>query len=136
MCYISPNGNTFIPFTPGDLGIRLRMTNECGGVPQNINIGSLPLKSYPNPSCDTVFISFKLGAPYRTKLVVYNVKGEQITILVDRYLREGYHNFIWNRTQNNFARTGAGIYFIQLETIGLWEEADRINKEIIKVVIL
>ena len=66
--------------------------------------------NYPNPFNPTTTISFTLPEPARVKLSVYNVVGQQITVLSEGVAEKGDHQFIWDASQYP-----SGIYIYQLE---------------------
>jgi hypothetical protein len=42
---------------------------------------------------------------------VFNIRGQVVEVLVDRNMKAGYHNVVWNA--NGIA---SGMYFVRVET--------------------
>jgi len=76
-------------------------------------------QNFPNPFNPTTTIRYDVPAPGGlVRIVVYNVKGQRVTTLVDSHELPGYHKVTWdgtNRTGNNVA---SGVYFIQMKAGG------------------
>ncbi|MDQ7798712.1 MAG: FlgD immunoglobulin-like domain containing protein [Candidatus Edwardsbacteria bacterium] len=72
----------------------------------------------PNPFSRSTNIQFALPAQSRTRLVVYNITGQQIKTLVDDNLNPGYHNITWNGSDQNGRAVANGIYFYRMEATG------------------
>jgi agmatine/peptidylarginine deiminase len=71
--------------------------------------------NYPNPFNPTTTISFSIAdktAP--TKLTIYNLKGQQISQLVNETLAAGQHSIVWNGTDASGNNVASGVYFYKL----------------------
>lgn len=68
-------------------------------------------QNFPNPFNPTTEIRFDLKEPGKTRLVIYNSVGQQVTELVNRDMPAGYHSVRFNAT-----RLATGIYFYRLES--------------------
>ncbi len=84
-------------------------TNDI--IPENINL----FQNYPNPFNPTTTISFNLTAEdaENAKLVIYNIKGQQIrqySILNDR------SSITWDGRDENGKPVSSGIYFYKLKS--------------------
>ncbi|MFL2989703.1 MAG: T9SS type A sorting domain-containing protein [Candidatus Neomarinimicrobiota bacterium] len=72
------------------------------------NINSL----YPNPFNPTLNISYSLPTETNLSVVVYNMLGEQVSVLVNNvYTAAGLHSTNWNAS-----KFPSGMYFIKIET--------------------
>jgi hypothetical protein len=69
------------------------------------------LMNYPNPFNPSTNITFRLVAPSRVNLTVYNVTGQVVTTLVDQYLEAGKHSFPFDGSH-----VASGVYFYRLQT--------------------
>lgn len=82
--------------------------------------------NYPNPFNPVTNIRFgipyrwrddgyKIDDPIKTRIVVYNIRGQRIRTLVDSKLEPGYHNVLWRGKdyKNNHVASGLYIYGIQ-----------------------
>ncbi len=82
--------------------------------------GPLPFRmhpNYPDPFSDGTDISFDLLQQARVKLSVYNLRGEQLTQLVDKQLQMGTHNFRWDAVDAVGNRLTAGVYIYRIEVL-------------------
>ncbi|MCD4818024.1 MAG: T9SS type A sorting domain-containing protein [Candidatus Cloacimonetes bacterium] len=73
-------------------------------------------ENYPNPFNPTTTISFSLLENSNVELSVFNVKGQRVTTLANRYFEEGSHSVIWNGIDNNKKSVSSGIYFYKIST--------------------
>ena len=71
------------------------------------------IEAFPNPFNPEVTISISLPNSNHTELVVFDIKGREITTIHSGYLNAGQHSFILNGRDLN-----AGIYFVKLEVLG------------------
>lgn len=82
--------------------------------PRNFSLG----QNNPNPFNRSTDIQFALPAQSRTRLVVYNITGQQVRTLVDDNLNSGYHNVTWNGRDQSGQAVANGIYFYRMEASG------------------
>ncbi|MGB9697518.1 MAG: DUF1028 domain-containing protein [Ignavibacteria bacterium] len=68
-------------------------------------------QNYPNPFNPSTNIKFEINKKSFVKLSVYNVKGEEIAVLVDGELNEGIYNILFEPLG-----LSSGIYFYRLIT--------------------
>jgi len=72
------------------------------------------LSNYPNPFNPMTTIPFTLTESAETRVSVYNLKGELVSILLRGTLEAGYHETRWNASD-----VSSGVYLISLESNGL-----------------
>ena len=68
-------------------------------------------QNYPNPFNPTTTIAFQLSEATQAKLEIYNIRGQKVVTLVDRYLKVGVHEYQWESDG-----ASSGVYFYRLET--------------------
>ncbi|MBT3233438.1 MAG: T9SS type A sorting domain-containing protein [Calditrichaeota bacterium] len=68
------------------------------------------IEAFPNPFNPEVTISISLPNSNQAELVVFDIKGREITTIHSGYLIAGQHSFILNGRDLN-----AGIYFVRME---------------------
>ncbi len=91
--------------------------------PTNIKIpsGDIPLRfrlqqNYPNPFNPTTSICYELPVTDLVQLTIYNIKGQEVKALVEEIKTAGYHEIIWNGTDNLGRIVDSGIYFYRLQS--------------------
>ena len=72
-------------------------------------------QNYPNPFNPVTTIRFLLSESGNVKLTVYNVVGEQVSILVDEFKEKGIHTINFNASE-----LSSGIYVYKIETSGFY----------------
>ncbi len=65
--------------------------------------------NYPNPFNPTTIISYQLPARTSVALTVYDILGQQVTVLVDGVQGPGTHDVVFNGS-----RFASGVYFYRL----------------------
>jgi hypothetical protein len=68
-------------------------------------------QNYPNPFNPTTAITLALPVGSHVKLEIYNILGQQVITLADKYMAAGYHTITWNA-----GNAASGIYFYKLQT--------------------
>ena len=81
------------------------------------------LQNYPNPFNPETTVTYHLPAAGRARLTLYNIRGQKVKTVLDRYHRAGSHDVPFAAYD-----LPAGIYVIQLKT------ADQIRSK--KIVLL
>ena len=74
------------------------------------------LSNYPNPFNNSTTIHFAAKEDGHVRLNVYNVSGQQIIGLADKYLEAGNHFIKWNGKTNAGQSAPSGIYIISVES--------------------
>ncbi len=67
-------------------------------------------QNYPNPFNPTTEITFSLPTAQSVNLTVYNVAGQEVKVIVNRFLEAGTHSFEWDA-----GSTASGVYLYRLE---------------------
>jgi photosystem II stability/assembly factor-like uncharacterized protein len=74
-------------------------------------------QNYPNPFNPSTRIKYALPKNSDVKLVVYNAYGQQVRTLVDEAKQAaGYHEIVWNGTNDAGHPVATGAYFYKLTT--------------------
>ena len=74
------------------------------------------LINYPNPFNPTTQISFSIVAASHVRLDVFNITGQTVATLLDRYLQPGTHEVVWNAD-----KVASGVFFYRLTAGGMTE---------------
>ncbi len=104
-----------------------------GGPPVSINKSrnpeSTPLpkttrlfQNYPNPFNPSTTIAFDVpgisGIKQRVEVTVYDIRGKQVTRLIDSDLEPGNHRVVWNGRNDKGQPVSSGIYLYTLRSGG------------------
>jgi len=84
-----------------------------GGItnPNNIPTNVVLAQNYPNPFNPETKIRYTIPQAGMVKLEVFNVLGQKVTTLVNKFEAKGEHNVMWDAS-----RFESGIYFYRLST--------------------
>jgi hypothetical protein len=75
-------------------------------------------RNYPNPFNPSTTITFGIPTTGVVKLDIYNVKGQKVKSLLKDNCDPGYHQIVWDGTDNGNRGVGSGIYFSRIEYNG------------------
>lgn len=90
-----------------DVRITLEIARSVTTLPGSFHLG----QNYPNPFNSTTVIPFQLTEATITKVVIYNLNGEQVETLLQGYYPPGPYQVVWNSRA-----VSSGIYFYQMTT--------------------
>lgn len=103
---------------PGaSIGYRLftpSMNTGVDGEQEMVPFSFALLQNYPNPFNPSTVISFDLGSPCRTSLIIYNSLGQEVATVIDRFLAAGRHSVTWDGRNGTGTPTASGVYFYRL----------------------
>ena len=68
-------------------------------------------QNYPNPFNAATFIRFDLKRSTNLRLSVYNILGQEVTVLADGAFSSGPHSVVWDSQD-----LPSGVYFCRLKT--------------------
>ncbi|MEI6172639.1 MAG: cellulase family glycosylhydrolase [Bacteroidota bacterium] len=90
------------------------------GINDPLAINDQPdLIAIPNPMCESTTLSFKLARDGQVRLSVYNISGQKIADLSDRYMIKGTHSVQWKGKDDRGNTPPSGIYICKLFTDNL-----------------
>ncbi len=84
------------------------------------------LKNYPNPFNPTTTISFEINQCGKTKVEIFNVKGQKVKTLLNEELDVGVHNIVWKGIDEHNKKVANGVYFYKVKV----NKEEKINKMI------
>jgi len=70
-------------------------------------------QNYPNPYKSQTTIQYSLAEDSKVTLKVYNVLGQEIQVLVDKFQSSGVHHLIWDGNDDPGKRVPSGVYFLR-----------------------
>ena len=103
----APNGGNYA--TSGDGVFKSTGTTDVGNDGTAVNNFQLE-QNYPNPFNPSTKISYNLPDQQHVSLKVYDVLGNEVTILVNEVKSAGSHSIDFNASQ-----LGSGVYFYKLQ---------------------
>jgi len=71
-------------------------------------------QNYPNPFNPTTTIKFSLPTAGVTKIEVYNILGELVSIPFEGMAAAGQNSIVWDGTNSHGENVSSGIYFYRL----------------------
>ena len=115
--YIS---SAWIQGTGGDHMIRLKVipleptgVNESPGNPLPVFTLS---QIAPNPMRKNAVIEYQLATAQKVSLNIYNVSGQLVKTLVNRYEQAGSYRVTWDRRDERGNQVTSGVYFYRIES--------------------
>lgn len=90
-------------------------------LPQQFNLA----QNYPNPFHQNTELTFDLPKETQVRLVIFNVKGQQVRVLFDEFLPAGNHRVTWDGTDEGGRELPSGIYVYQM-TVGEFRAARKL----------
>jgi hypothetical protein len=78
-------------------------------------------QNFPNPFNPTTTIRFALPTSASVRINIYNVAGQLVRTGVNEPYAAGFHQYVWNGTDNNGNRVASGVYFYEMKAGGFRE---------------
>ncbi|HRP37407.1 MAG TPA: T9SS type A sorting domain-containing protein, partial [Candidatus Dojkabacteria bacterium] len=78
-------------------------------------------QNYPNPFNPNTKIGYQLKERAYVKLMIYDIKGELVSVLINKEQNSGYYEAEFNvngQTSNVKGNLASGIYLYRIEVIG------------------
>ena len=72
-------------------------------------------QNYPNPFNTSTTFSYRIPFAARVNLAVYNTRGEQVEVLVDRFQSAGFYFVSWDGRDQFDRIVSSGVYFCHLK---------------------
>jgi len=70
------------------------------------------LQVSPNPFREMAVIKIGIKEPGRSRLDVYNLKGQKVKTIMNETLAKGEHYFCWNGDDDSGRNVSSGVYFL------------------------
>ncbi len=70
--------------------------------------------NYPNPFNPSTTISYELYESGKTVMEIYNLKGQKVITLINKYLEKGKHSIIWNGKDKHGKNVASGVYLYKI----------------------
>jgi len=75
-------------------------------------------QNYPNPFNPTTTIDYDLAESGNIRLTVFDTKGRQVVVLIDRFMEQGPHTIMWDGRDKSGKTMPSGVYYTVLEVNG------------------
>ncbi len=75
-------------------------------------------QNYPNPFNPSTQITYQVAKPGTYTLMIYNILGQDILTLVNRFHNAGTYTVTWNGLNRSGQHPGSGLYFYRLQGEG------------------
>jgi len=72
-------------------------------------------QNYPNPFNAATVIKYDLPRASDVRIDVYNVLGQRVVTLVDGQQNAGFHEIVWNSTNEDGGTVASGVYFYRIQ---------------------
>lgn len=82
------------------------------------NINTDLISNYPNPFNPETTIKYTIKESGDVNIIVYNILGQKVKTLVNRYFDAGIHEVKWDGTNICGNRVSSGVYFYRLVVNG------------------
>ena len=72
-------------------------------------------QNFPNPFNPATTIRYSVPVVSSVKIAVYNTLGQEVKRLIAGHSQPGFHELVWNGTNNNGDAVASGIYLYRIE---------------------
>ncbi|MFQ5583173.1 MAG: FlgD immunoglobulin-like domain containing protein [Calditrichia bacterium] len=103
--HILNNGNRIEITNPNVTSLRLTKTEAP--VPLTFEVK----QNYPNPFNPSTTIKYAIPQPGKVDIIIYNALGQKIKTLVSGNKEAGFHEVVWDATNEAGLKVGSGIFF-------------------------
>lgn len=90
--------------------------------------------NYPNPFNPTTSIRFGLPESGRAIISVYSITGRKVKTLLDEQLSAGYHQLLWDGTDQNGNKVTSGVYLYHISATS--NNSDKVYSEKRKMILM
>ena len=77
--------------------------------------------NYPNPFNPSTKIKYELSKAGMVSVIIYDLKGAEVTTLVNKHQEADYYNILWNGLNNNGQSVASGRYMVKMTAPGFSE---------------
>ena len=95
-----------------------------------LSVSSLPetfvlYPAHPNPFNPETSIPFYTPEQASVSVRIYDLLGRSVRTLLAKRVSAGYHNVVWNGTDNDGRPVGSGVYLVQMQSSS-WRQIQKI----------
>ena len=78
-------------------------------------------ENYPNPFNPSTKIKYELSEAGMVSVIIYDLKGAEVTTLVNKHEEADYYNILWNGLNSNGQTVASGRYIVKMTAPGFSE---------------
>ena len=109
------NLDASIEFYCGFLGLQEIRRKNLGDEADIEKLTSFSLKqNYPNPFNPATTIQFEISERGKTRVDIFNLKGQLVNTLINKHLDVGRHRIKWDGQTAGGSQAGSGLYFYRV----------------------
>ena len=71
-------------------------------------------ENYPNPFNPSTTIKYELSKAGMVSVIIYDLKGAEVTTLVNKHQEADYYNILWHGLNNNGQTVASGRYIVKM----------------------
>lgn len=76
----------------------------------------LKLDAYPNPFNPTINFNLSINSPAQVQIQIFNINGELVNNLENRFLQSGTHSIQWKGKDNLNRQVHSGVYLVRVSS--------------------
>ncbi len=109
---VATGGGLAVPAngTSGVVDLVVGVDQEATALPSTFDLK----QNYPNPFNPTTTIGFDVPENSQIQVSIYNVLGQELRSLVNRYYTAGRYRVVWDATDNSGNKVVSGVYFYRM----------------------
>ncbi|RPH96881.1 MAG: T9SS C-terminal target domain-containing protein, partial [Calditrichaeota bacterium] len=73
-------------------------------------------QNYPNPFNPSTAMDYHLHKSGFVRLTIFDVTGKRVRTLVEEHQTAGFHQFVWNGSDDNGRQLPSAVYYYSLQT--------------------
>ena len=77
--------------------------------------------NYPNPFNPSTTIKYELSKAGMVSVIIYDLKGAEVTTLVNKHQEADYYNILWHGLNSNGQAVASGRYIVKMTAPGFSE---------------
>jgi len=110
-----PDTNIGNALTPFNLVTNINNPGErLFGIPEEFSL----IGNYPNPFNPSTTIRFQMPKAANVTLKIFDINGRLVRALVSQNMPAGYHNIVWDGTNDVGVKVGSGVYICLMQADG------------------
>ena len=78
-------------------------------------------ENYPNPFNPSTTIKYELSKAGMVSVIIYDLKGAEVTTLVNKHQEADYYNILWHGLNSNGQAVASGRYIVKMTAPGFSE---------------